>query len=76
MFESRAQIIKKKPKIILDNRQFPVTAGLNLGDRGQLLLGGSIDSERLEFQEDDNERIIKTVRVLSIELLQNRQTRI
>lgn len=76
MWESRATLIKKKPKIILDNRQFPVTAGLNLGDKGQLILTGSIDAERLEFQEDDNERIIKTVRVIGIELLQNRQTRI
>ncbi len=79
MWQSRATVIKRKPKIILDNNQFPVITSLNLGDKGQLLLGGSIDAERLELQEDDsgdNERVIKTIRVLSIKLLENRNTRV
>ena len=76
MYESRATIIKKKPKIILDNVRFPITESLNLGDRGQLLMQAEIDAERLEFQEDGNEREIKTVRAISIKLLDNKTARI
>ena len=76
MWESRQTIIRKKPKIILDNVRFPATAELNLGDRGQLLMQAIIDSERLEFQEDGNERIIKSVRTISIKLLDNKTARL
>ena len=76
MWESRVAVIRKKPKIILDNAQFPVAAGLSLGDKGQLQMQVSVDAERLEFQEDDVERVIKTVRVLNIKLLENKPVRI
>lgn len=76
MWQSRERIIKKKPKIILDNARFPITSELNLGDKGQLLMQAQIDAERLEFQEDDVERIIKTVRTISIKLLDNKTARL
>lgn len=75
MFESRAIILKKKPKVVLDKR-FPNVRQLNLGDRGQMLMGVLVDEERLEFQEDGTERIIKRVRAVKVEILDNKPARI
>lgn len=76
MWESRATLIKKKPKVVLSNRKFPTVNQLELGSKGMLLMQADIDAERLEFQEDGNERIIKSVRPISIELLENKAARL
>ena len=75
MWESRQTIIKKRSRIVLDKR-FPAALQMNLGDTGQALVSGVIDAERLEFQEDGVERIIKTVRIVSVKKLENRLPRV
>ena len=75
MWENRERIITRKPRIILDKR-FPVTNQLELGDSGTMIITGVIDAEGLEFQEDNVERIVKTVLPKSIELLENKTARI
>ena len=35
-----------------------------------------VDSERLEFQEDNNEREVKSLRVISIKLLSDKTARL
>jgi len=68
MQESRTFAIQKKPKIILD-RRFPIVNGLGLGDKGQMLLKVTVEEERKEFQDDDVERIIKTVLIRDVEMI-------
>ncbi len=75
MWQSRVDTIKKRSRIVLDKR-FPAAAQMNLGDTGQVLVSGVIDAERLEFQSDNVERIIKTVRITDIKKLENRIPRI
>ena len=75
MWQSRQTTIKKRSRIVLDKR-FPAALSMNLGDTGQALVDGVIDAERLEFQEDDVERIIKTVRIVNVKKLENRLPRV
>lgn len=74
MQTNRAIIIKKRPIIVLDGT-FPVAKQLNVGDKGQLLFTGLIEGERKEFQEDDVEHFIKTVRMLKFEIINQREAR-
>lgn len=74
MFENRQPLVKKNPRIVLDKR-FLAAQQMELGDSGQANLDGVIDAERLEFQEDGVERIIKTVRITDIKVLENKPAR-
>lgn len=71
---NRAFIIKRKPRVILD-KSFAITKKLDVGDKGQLLINGIVEEERLEFQEDGVERFVKTIRLLKAEEIDERQAR-
>ena len=75
MQQNRAETVRRKPRIILD-RRFPAINGLGIGDKGQALLTGIIDAENLEMQDDGNELMVKTIKVLNIELINNKSIRI
>ncbi len=74
MWENRQPLVKKNPRIVLDKR-FLAAQQMELGDSGQATLDGIIDAERLEFQEDGVERIIKTVLVTNFKILENKPAR-
>ena len=74
MYEGRLYTVKRKPRIILD-RRFPAINGLGIGDKGQLLLSGIIDSERIE-NEDMTDVFYKTITVTDVEIINNKELRI
>jgi len=63
-----------KPRIILD-KSFPITRELEVGDKGQVLITGVIDSERIDTQPDGTEIFIKTIRLENVELITNKTAR-
>ena len=75
MEEGRTYVLQRKPRILLDKR-FPAVQGLELGDTGQAVFKIVIDAERLEMQPDNVERIVKTVAIDDVQLINNKRTRI
>lgn len=74
MQESRTLITKQKPRIILDT-SFPVKEELKVGDKGQMIINGTIEAERF-VNEDDTDFLVKTILIEKAELVENKHTRI
>ena len=74
MYEARTFTFKKKPRIILDKR-FKQFHSLQVGDKGQCVIEGSISGERQEMSEDGNEYLIKTIEINSAEIINDKITR-
>ncbi len=68
MYESRAIAIRKKPRIILDQR-FKQFKEFQAGDKGQCLIHGSIISERKDPSEDGTEFLVKTIEINEVEII-------
>ncbi len=73
MQESRALIVKRKPRIILDT-SFPIKDKLKIGDKGQMVITGTIEAERF-INEDDTDFLVKTILIEKAELVENKPTR-
>jgi hypothetical protein len=67
-------IVKRKPRIVID-KTFPVFQELNIGDKGQALIYGYIDAERID-EQGEAEWLIKTVKIDKAELINNKQFRV
>ena len=75
MQQSRDFLVRRKPRIILD-KTFPIFKLLNVGDKGQCYITGSIAEERMETQADDTDMIIKTIQIDKVEIIENKESRI
>lgn len=75
MQEGRAYTAKRKSILILD-RRFPIYSDLNVGDTGQAIVEGTIDSERIESLPDEGEDNIKTILINNIKsAVENKKSR-
>jgi len=74
MFEARTIVIKKKPRIILDQR-FKEFRQFQVGDKGQCIISGSIISDRKEESEDGTEFLTKTIEINEIEIIDDKAVR-
>lgn len=75
MQQNRDFTVRRNPRIILD-KKFPIFKLLNVGDKGQCYLTGSISAERMETQEDGTDLLIKTIQIDEVELIENKEARI
>ena len=74
MQSNRSYTESRKARIVLD-KTFPVFRLLNIGDKGQLYLNGSIIAERIDTQDDGTELYIKTIQIDKVELIENKESR-
>jgi len=64
---SRYFPIRRKARIIID-KSFPVFNDLEMGDKGQVLIDGVIEGERLEEQDDGTELYLKMIKFFDAQL--------
>ena len=74
MESSRDFSVRSKPRIVLD-KSFPISRLLNIGDKGQCYLYGSISAERMETQRDGTDLFIKTIQIDKVEIIENKEAR-
>lgn len=72
MFESRYQIVKKKPKLVL-TKSFSFTDKLNIGDKGVINAVVYVDALRLEADENGNDKFFGILIIRSAELLSQKK---
>lgn len=76
MYESRTLASKRrKPYLILDQKLAEKLLDSRVGDHGQAVIKGSIVMDRKELGEDGIDHIIKTIRVTSIEPINNKNAK-
>jgi hypothetical protein len=76
MEESRYPVsVHLKTNLILNNL-FSVVKNLNVGDKGQMLVKGIIESEELKNIFDDRQEYFKTILVKTAEVVNNKSRRI
>ncbi|MCK9370600.1 hypothetical protein M0R04_11880 [Candidatus Dojkabacteria bacterium] len=74
MYEARSVILKKKPRIIL-NKDFPIFNDIQVGEKGQCIIYGSIISDRKDAADDGTEYLVKTVEIDKVEAIEERVNR-
>ncbi len=75
MYENRATTKIRKPRIIL-NKSFSVADEIGINDGGLMALEGIIEAERKEILDDGTERIVRTIRIETAELIKTNEVRI
>ncbi len=75
MYENRATTKIRKPRIIL-NKSFSAADEIGINDGGLMALEGIIEAERKEILDDGTERIVRTIRIETAELIKTNEVRI
>ena len=65
MEEGRALPVKRRRPIVVLDKRFPFVNLVNVGDKGQLKAIATVESERLQFDEE----LISEIRHLTIKLI-------
>ncbi len=76
MEEARYPVLGRRKAILVLDKSFKITSGLNVGDKGQMLVRGSIVNERLISVADDREEYFKTIFVKTALIIDNKSKRI
>ena len=72
---SRVWVIQRKPTVVFD-KSFAVFKELDVGMTGQMMITGTVEGERMEFQDDGVDMVYKTVRLETAEVINNKNARI